>query len=176
MLLFHHRPSKITLHLELEARRTVSFTEGSEDGTLWYASVSHGSARRECDTERVYRESCAPFSARAKLHSRAAAGSPLELFVRKAACGDTAGLPWTVRGDGTLVNEMSGEASEAVGALMADGFRMTPGGCLLHEFRQRPSRPSMFAIAARPEEGGAPLRPKFCITFPAALHGRSSAE
>mmetsp|Transcript_21123 Transcript_21123/g.69734 ORF Transcript_21123/g.69734 Transcript_21123/m.69734 type:complete len:326 (-) Transcript_21123:107-1084(-) len=199
-LLLHHRESRVTLRLLHDDRYADRLSQDRLPQVTWStpADVMTGVLLTgKIDTSFLATElsSFHPpyeciFAARrardveSEAHVRAAAGSPLELLVRRAACGGVADISWRVCPCGALVwttgprrdsrgpsaphagllrdmqvlaEEISSRdsggpsrlAQRAVrnalglrgapeqrvhGSLSADGFRVTPGGKLVHEF------------------------------------------
>lgn len=123
-LLLHHRPSCTTIWLSTQNQYRLTGVTMTDGGRVRFASLV-GSSSQRGSLNLVRRASVEEKAS----HVRSAAGSPLEILVRKAGCG-AASLEWTLQQDCVIVRATTGEM---IGTLSNDGFRMTPGGTLLHK-------------------------------------------
>ncbi|KAL3932226.1 MAG: hypothetical protein SGPRY_000790, partial [Prymnesium sp.] len=86
LLLLHHRPSGITLHLD--ERFSIEVTSSIGEDVVRTMHIPDLSREELFGLRRASSEAKA-------CHLRAAAGSPVELLVRKAALGKAVDVPWT---------------------------------------------------------------------------------
>ncbi|EOD09735.1 hypothetical protein EMIHUDRAFT_120694, partial [Emiliania huxleyi CCMP1516] len=194
VLLLHHRPSSTTLHLAAWGHALQACVTIGRQGAVHSALFA---IEDVLAPPALYSFQLAAEDKRAK-HERAAAGSPLELLVRKTAIDSEAArrIGWTVRGDGVVVLETIkcgifggadsvGEAAEgseactrALGEVAEDGFRLTAGGPPLQDLRTSPGKLTTFHGNFH---GGAfatmtTTLPPFPVAFPISATGEDISQ